>query len=102
MEAGPRRGGGAAVPQHSEGRGDRGRLSERAVDRVVRNACTGIEGEIRFSAHSLRAGLVTTLASQGRTELEIMEQTRHKSTAMVRSYARTVDAKRASPLHGAW
>ena len=61
-----------------------------------------IDGIDCYSAHSLRAGLVTTLAAQGRTELEIMEQSRHKSSAMVRTYARAGDAKRTSPLHGAW
>lgn len=78
------------------------RLSERAVDLVVRRAGNILECEAPFSAHSLRAGLVTTLAAQGRTELQIMEQSRHKSSAMVRRYAREVDAKRSSPLHGAW
>ncbi len=79
-----------------------GRLSARAVDLVVRGACSAIADGASFSAHSLRAGLVTTLASQGRTELQIMEQSRHKSSAMVRVYARSSDAKRASPLTGAW
>jgi len=79
-----------------------GRLSARAVDLVVRRACSGIGDGLPFSAHSLRAGLVTTLASQGRTELQIMEQSRHKSSAMVRVYARSMDAKRTSPLTGAW
>jgi integrase len=79
-----------------------GRLSDRAVDLVVRRVSGDVGGAVAFSAHSLRAGLVTTLAAQGRTELEIMEQSRHKSSAMVRTYARSQDAKRASPLHGAW
>ncbi len=79
-----------------------GRLSARAVDLVVRSVTKDVGGAVAFSAHSLRAGLVTTLAGQGRTELEIMEQSRHRSSAMVRTYARTEDAKRASPLHGAW
>jgi integrase len=79
-----------------------GRLSDRAVDLVVRSVSRDVGGAVPFSAHSLRAGLVTTLAAQGRTELEIMEQSRHKSSAMVRTYARELDAKRASPLHGAW
>lgn len=79
-----------------------GRLSDRAVDLVVRSVTGEVGSAAAFSAHSLRAGLVTTLAAQGRTELEIMEQSRHKSSAMVRTYARSQDAKRASPLHGAW
>lgn len=78
------------------------RLSERAVDLVVRRAGSVLEGEAPFSAHSLRSGLVTTLAAQGRTEIQIMQQTRHKSSAMIRRYARELNAKRASPLHGMW
>ncbi len=79
-----------------------GRLSERAVDLIVREISLSIGEDAVFSAHSLRADLITTLAAQGRTELEIMEQSRHRSSAMVRVYARSSDAKRASPLHGAW
>jgi integrase len=79
-----------------------GRLSDRAVDLVVRSMTGDVGGAATFSAHSLRAGLVTTLAAKGRTEFEIMEQSRHKSSAMIRTYAREADAKRASPLHGAW
>ena len=79
-----------------------GRLSDRAVDLVVRSVSGDFDSGAAFSAHSLRAGLITTLAAQGRTELEIMEQSRHKSSAMVRTYARAQNAKHASPLHGAW
>lgn len=79
-----------------------GRLSARAVDLAVRRIGQRVEGEHLFGAHGLRAGLVTTLAAQGRTEIQIIDQTRHKSSAMIPRYARELDAKRASPLHGMW
>jgi integrase len=84
--------------------GVRDRLTDRSVDLVVRRCAkrAGLDAEGRYSAHSLRAGLVTTLAERGRTEVEIMRQSRHKSSAMVRSYTRPLDAKQGCPLRGAF
>jgi integrase len=78
------------------------RLSDRRVDAIVRRVArrAGLEG--RYSAHSMRSGVVTSLAARGRTETEIMRITRHKSSSMIRRYTREVDAKRTSPLRGAW
>ena len=78
------------------------RLSDRDVDRIVCRVTEEAGQEGRFSGHSLRAGLVTGLAERGRTEIEIMQQSRHKSSAMIRLYARSVDAKASTPLRGAW
>jgi integrase len=41
-----------------------------------------------FAGHSLRAGLATSAAQNGASELVIMAQTRHKSSAMVKRYIR--------------
>jgi integrase len=41
-----------------------------------------------FSGHSLRAGLATSAAQAGASELTIMAQTRHASSAMVKRYIR--------------
>ncbi len=41
-----------------------------------------------YSGHSLRSGMATSAARAGATERAIMEQTGHKSTAMVRRYIR--------------
>lgn len=49
----------------------------------------------RFAGHSLRAGLATSAAIAGATEGEIMDQTGHKSVAMVRRYIR--DARLSRP-----
>jgi integrase len=46
-----------------------------------------------FSGHSLRAGLATSAAA-GVSEGKIMQQTGHKSTAMVRRYIRDADVFR--------
>lgn len=45
-----------------------------------------------YSAHSLRAGFVTSAAAHHARLDKIMEVTRHKSTAMVLRYIRQVDA----------
>lgn len=47
---------------------------------------TGYEG--RFTGHSLRAGLVTTLARAGVNDREIARITRHKSMEVLRTYIR--------------
>jgi integrase len=42
----------------------------------------------QFAGHSLRAGLATSAAEGGANEIQIMAQTRHKSSAMVKRYIR--------------
>jgi hypothetical protein len=39
-----------------------------------------------YSGHSLRRGLCTSLAEAGCNELQIMQRSGHKSSAMVREY----------------
>jgi integrase len=41
-----------------------------------------------FSGHSLRAGLATSAAQNGASEITIMQTTRHQSSAMVKRYIR--------------
>jgi hypothetical protein len=41
-----------------------------------------------FAGHSLRAGLATSAAQNGASELAIMAQTRHRSTASLKRYIR--------------
>jgi integrase len=50
-------------------------------------ALAGLDASL-FSGHSLRAGLCTSAALNGPSERKIMDQTRHRSTAMVRKYIR--------------
>jgi integrase len=66
-----------------------GRLSDRAVARVVQRAAlaAGLD-PAEFAGHSLRAGLATSAAAAGVSERAIMAQTGHKSLPMVRRYIR--------------
>ena len=66
-----------------------GRLSDRGVARVVQRWAerAGLDPE-RFAGHSLRAGLATSAAAGGVSERSIMNQTGHRSLAMVRRYIR--------------
>jgi integrase len=65
------------------------RLDGRAVAQLVKSYVghAGFEAK-DFGGHSLRAGLATSAAMAGRSERQIMEQTRHKSEKMVRVYIR--------------
>lgn len=58
------------------------------VKRLARSA--GLKAA-DFGGHSLRAGFVTSAAENGANAAAIMEQTRHKSAAMVSIYTRRVD-----------
>lgn len=69
------------------------RLSDKAVWRLVREAGEALGWDTdRLSPHSLRAGLATSAALQGAPLDEIMEQTRHRSYAVARTYVRKADA----------
>jgi len=75
-----------AVSRHA--RVSEERLSDRAVDLVVRRcaAAAGLVGA--YSAHSLRAGLATSAARAGYSERDIARQTGHSSMAVLRGYIR--------------
>ena len=66
-----------------------GRLSGYAVALVVKRhaGVAGLESAT-VAGHSLRAGLATSAAIAGASERAIMNQTGHKSAAMVRRYIR--------------
>lgn len=67
----------------------RQRLSAEAVAIVVKRwaARLGYDSS-EFAGHSLRAGLATAAAIAGKSERAIMNQTGHRSTAIVRRYIR--------------
>jgi hypothetical protein len=55
----------------------------------VKRALTALEVDTTdYSRHSLHAGLVTAAAMAEVSERVIMQQTRHKNTAMLRRYIR--------------
>ena len=66
-----------------------GRLSGYAVALVVKwyAGAAGLDAA-KFAGHSLRAGLATSAAIAGASERSIMNQTGHRSTAMLRRYIR--------------
>lgn len=65
------------------------RLSDKAVALVVKRCADAAGLDARdFSGHSLRSGLATAAAIAGVSERAIMQQTGHRSTAMVRRYIR--------------
>jgi integrase len=65
------------------------RLSDKAVALVVkRHAATIGLDATKFAGHSQRAGLATSAAKAGKSERAIMNQTGHRSAAMVRRYIR--------------
>lgn len=72
-------------------------LSGRAVAEVVkrRALAAGLDAS-RYSGHSLRAGLVTSAAMAGASELAIARQTGHRSMAVLRRYVREADLFRAN------
>jgi integrase len=66
-----------------------GRLSGTAVALIIkRHASAAGLDPARFAGHSLRAGLATAAAIAGASERAIMNQTGHRSAAMVRRYVR--------------
>ena len=66
-----------------------GRLSQRALAMIVKKCAdkAGLDGD-RYSAHSLRAGFVTTAAANGANERAIAAQTGHRSMEVLRRYVR--------------
>lgn len=65
------------------------RLTDHSVALVVKRAAktAGLSAEL-FSGHSLRAGFVTEAKKNGADDAAIMDQTGHKSLAMVQRYHR--------------
>jgi integrase len=65
------------------------RLADRSVALLVKHYVQAIGRDPRaFSGHSLRAGHATAAALAGVEERDIMRQTGHRSTAMLRRYIR--------------
>jgi site-specific recombinase XerD len=69
------------------------RLSDKAVDRIVKDACRTAGLKEIYSAHSLRAGHVTEALASGADRAAIKRQTGHASDAMLDRYAREADLR---------
>ncbi|MCC6805809.1 MAG: tyrosine-type recombinase/integrase [Deltaproteobacteria bacterium] len=65
----------------------RGRLRDVEVARVLKRAAlaAGLDGST-IAGHSLRRGFITVAARAGKSERDIMRQSRHKSAASLREY----------------
>lgn len=72
-------------------------ISGRAVAEIVKRTVlrAGLD-PTRFSGHSLRAGLVTSAAAAGASEIAISQQTGHRSMAILRRYIRESDPFRTN------
>lgn len=62
------------------------RLSDKTVARLVKHYL----GE-QYSAHSLRTSFVTVAKLNGADDLEVMQQTKHKTSAMIQRYTRVAN-----------
>ncbi|MGK7871290.1 tyrosine-type recombinase/integrase [Falsiroseomonas sp. E2-1-a20] len=71
------------------GRATARRLSDRDVARAVKAAVAAAGYDpAGFAGHSLRAGFATSAARAGVPEHAIMQQTRHRSAAVLGGYVR--------------
>lgn len=59
------------------------RLTDQSIKAIVKKHMSP-----QYSAHSLRASFVTTAKLNGADDSEIMQQTKHKTSAMIRRYTR--------------
>jgi integrase len=76
-------------------------LSGRSVARIVQRAAKAVGLEAAsYGGHSLRAGLATSAAREGKSERSIMNQTGHRSAAMVRRYIREAELFRENAAEG--
>lgn len=72
------------------GRASSARLTDGSVARIIKRAAMRCRlSPDGLSGHSLRAGLVTAAAKSGKSTRAIMDQTGHKSAAMVARYVRS-------------
>jgi integrase len=76
------------------------RLSDKAVDRIVKRAARAAGLKEGYSAHSLRAGHVTEALARGADRAAIKRQTGHQSDAMLDRYVRETNLAAATVRRG--
>jgi integrase len=83
-----------SVTRHGRIRGS-APLSRRSVAKILKSATAraGLD-PTKVSPHGLRAGMCTTAALAGATEMEIASLSGHRSVATVRRYVRAAEALR--------
>lgn len=69
-----------------------GRLSAQSVRLVIKQMCeqVGLDPE-KFGAHSLRSGFCSTAAMMGKSEQQIMKQTRHRKSDSLQRYIKQAE-----------
>jgi site-specific recombinase XerD len=65
----------------------KGRLTPQSVRLIVKRCCeeVGLNPK-KYGAHSLRSGFCSTAARAGKSEHQIMRQTRHKQSDSLKRY----------------
>lgn len=83
------------------GRLGKARITGRTVANVVKRRCLAAGMDpTQFSGHSLRRGLVTSAAKEGKSALSIAGQTGHKSMDVLRGYMSEVELFRNNAAKG--
>jgi|GEM_PF-2688671 integrase len=74
-------------------------LSDRGYRaRIISNFKRAGLGQVGYSSHSFRAGMITEALKKGHLPFSIMAQTRHKSVETLNKYARVSDRFNESPV----
>jgi len=76
---------------------DRG-IDGRAVDRIVAEAAELAGYSERYSGHSLRAGMITSSATDGIADRVVMTHTRHRSARVFAGYVRPASVFQNNPV----
>jgi integrase len=72
------------------------RLSRRRLSTFSLNEIVQLRLGAPYTAHSLRASFVTIAKFNGADDAEVMNQTKHKITNMIRRYTRLKNIRRAN------
>ncbi|MFP3883816.1 MAG: tyrosine-type recombinase/integrase [Actinomycetota bacterium] len=76
-------------------------LTEESVAQIVKRRVEAIgEDPARYAGHSLRSGVITSLARDGAQLHEIRKVSLHKSADVLIDYIRAARGSKDSPLHG--
>lgn len=76
------------------------RVSDQVVANTVHRAAELAGLAVKFSAHSLRSGFVTTCVRQGKTPDEISVQTGHKSMNVLMGYYQRQNVRERNGARG--
>lgn len=79
----------------------KGRITPQSVRLIVRKCCEGVGLDPdKYGAHSLRSGFCSTAARAGKTEHQIMRQTRHRKVDSLNRYIKQGTLFEDNPASG--